>query len=234
VEHLAPEEDVLLLDVSFLSTTAEATMHVPGYAAWLETIDQSLAYAYSAKLLRLLQWQRPGRRWVLKTPHHLEFPDLVQKHYGDVQFVWTHRDIHEAIPSFLSMVVYARSLFSDVVDAHASASHWVRKIGFMLDRAMTFRYQGANDQLFVDVPYHQLVSNSHVVLSNIYHHRSDSISPELRNVFEGNEKKNPHRKFGRHEYHLSDFGLTDQDISNKTQTYRAFYDKLNTNNGKQQ
>ena len=34
IEHLAPEEDILLLDVSFLSTTAEATMHVPDYASW--------------------------------------------------------------------------------------------------------------------------------------------------------------------------------------------------------
>ena len=29
VEHNAPEEDILLLDVTFLSTTPEATMHVP-------------------------------------------------------------------------------------------------------------------------------------------------------------------------------------------------------------
>ena len=36
VEHLAPEEDVLILYVSFMSTTAEATMNVPSYAAWLE------------------------------------------------------------------------------------------------------------------------------------------------------------------------------------------------------
>ena len=67
VEAEAPEEDVLLLDVSFLSTTAEATMHVPSYAAWLEETDQSPAYAYMVKLLKLLQWQRPAKRWVLKT-----------------------------------------------------------------------------------------------------------------------------------------------------------------------
>ena len=62
VEHLAPEEDVLLLDVSFMSQTAEAITHVPSYAKWLEETDQSLAYEYMVRLLKLLQWQRPGKR----------------------------------------------------------------------------------------------------------------------------------------------------------------------------
>jgi len=57
-------------------------MHVPAYAAWLETTDQSAAYVYGAKLLKLLQWQRPGKRWVLKSPHHLEFLGLMEKYYG--------------------------------------------------------------------------------------------------------------------------------------------------------
>ena len=33
-------KDVLLLDVSFLSTTAEAITHVPTYSEWLETTNQ--------------------------------------------------------------------------------------------------------------------------------------------------------------------------------------------------
>ena len=103
IEYDAPEEDVLLLDVSFMSTTTEATMHVPTYAAWLENNDQSGAYAYMVKLLKLLQWQQPGKRWILKTPHHLEFLPQAKKYFGDVQFIWTHRDVNESIPSFLSM-----------------------------------------------------------------------------------------------------------------------------------
>ena len=55
IDILEPEEDILLLDVSFLSTTPEAITHVPSYAAWLETTDQSAAYAYYVKLLKFLQ-----------------------------------------------------------------------------------------------------------------------------------------------------------------------------------
>ncbi len=62
VEHLAPEEDILLLDVSFLSTTPEATTHVPSYSGWLEKTDQSLAYDYGSRLIDVcLQWQTAGQ-----------------------------------------------------------------------------------------------------------------------------------------------------------------------------
>ncbi len=42
VEADAPEEDVLLLDYSFLSTVPEATLRVPTYAHWLEQQDRTL------------------------------------------------------------------------------------------------------------------------------------------------------------------------------------------------
>ena len=61
VEYEAPEEDILLLDVSFMSTTPEATMQVPSYASWLEETDQSPAYEYMVKLLKILQWHQPAR-----------------------------------------------------------------------------------------------------------------------------------------------------------------------------
>jgi hypothetical protein len=44
VEHRCAEEEILLLDMSFLSTVPEATMLVPEYSAWLERQDQEPAY----------------------------------------------------------------------------------------------------------------------------------------------------------------------------------------------
>ena len=38
IDHLRPEEDVLLLDHSFMTTAPEAIMHVPTYAKWLEKL----------------------------------------------------------------------------------------------------------------------------------------------------------------------------------------------------
>lgn len=222
VEHLAPEEDVLLLDVSFMSQTAEAITHVPSYAKWLEKTDQSLAYEYMVKLLKLLQWQRPGKRWILKTPHHLEFLDLVDKHFGDVQYIWTHRNVYECIPSFLSMVSYSRVMFSNKVDKHEVAEHWVKKNGYMLSRALDFHEKNSHRTHFTDVPYRDLVQDSMKVLHRIYSDRNETISPELEKIFIETNNTNGQGRYGQHIYSLADFGIDEKYIDKYTSAYQKF------------
>lgn len=226
VEHLAPEEDVLLLDVSFLSTTAEAITHVPSYAAWLENTDQSIAYDYAVKLMKLLQWQRPAKQWVLKTPHHLEFLDLADKYFKDVKFIWTHRNVQEAIPSFLSMVAYSRAMFSNDVNAPEVAKHWVKKIGYMLTQALDYRRKNNHIQKFVDVSYQNLVADSQTVMHSIYENRKMEITPELKQVFENTEKANPKGKYGNHKYHHEDFEIDESFIDKYTKDYQLFQKEL--------
>ena len=159
IEIDQPEEDILMLDISFMSTTPEAMMHVPSYAGWLELTDQSPAYEYMVKLLKFLQWRNPARRWILKTPHHLEFPGLIMKHFGEVRFLWPHRSIYESVPSFLSMVTYNHKIFSSKVDRNEIAGHWVRKTGYMLQKAIDFREEGQNEMKFTDIDYTDLISD---------------------------------------------------------------------------
>jgi hypothetical protein len=221
IEIFEPEEDILLLDISFLSTTPEAMMNVPSYAAWLETTDQSEAYAYMVKLLKFMQWMKPAKRWVLKTPHHLEFPDLIEKHFGDVHFLWPHRSIYESVPSFLSMVTYNQMIFSDEVDSQRIASHWVRKTGYMLEKALDYRAKGKNNEKFFDIRYQDLVTDSISELSEIYK-MNGGLTSDLINRFRDHEKDHPHRKHGIHQYSLADFGLTEADIDYHTRQYQDF------------
>ena len=220
VEHLAPEEDVLLLDVSFLSTTAEATMNVPSYSNWLENTDQNPAYEYESKLLKLLQWQNPAKQWVLKTPHHLEFLELVNRHFGNVQYVWMHRDIHEAIPSFLSMLAYSRSIFSNEVDAFSLAQYWVRKIGFMLEQALEFRKD--NHHQFIDVRYDDFVENGIKSVKEIYEGRGSRMPGSLTDILLHHERNSPKGKYGVHNYRYSDFGIDEQFVNEQTEQYQKF------------
>ncbi|MCX6247144.1 MAG: sulfotransferase [Bacteroidetes bacterium] len=221
IEINEPEEDILLLDVSFLSTTPEAMMNVPSYADWLEKTDQSSAYAYAVKLLKFLQWAKPAKRWVLKTPHHLEFPDLIEKHFGEVHFLWPHRLIYESVPSFLSMVTYNQMIFSDYVDEKKIAAHWVRKTGYMLDKALDYRAKPGNSDKFTDIYYNDLIRNSEEELRRIYS-MNGGLKQDLMARFEKHEEENPHRKYGTHQYSLADFGLTESDIDKHTFRYRQF------------
>jgi hypothetical protein len=218
--HL-PEEDILLLDVSFLSTTPEATMHVPTYASWLEKTDQSSAYAYEVKLLKLLQWQRPASRWILKSPHHMEFLPLIEKHFPEVSFIWMHRNVYESIPSFLSMVAYSNALFSNRADLGRIAHHWVRKSGFMLEKALDYREKEGKDQKFTDVFYDRLFKDPIPDIKRIYQ-QNGGLSADLLEKFIKTDQANPYRKYGTHKYDLGDFGLTPSDIDEVTGHYTNF------------
>ena len=227
VEHQAEEEDILLLDVSFLSTTPEATMHVPSYADWLERTDQSSAYEYGVKLLKLLQWQRPAKHWILKSPHHLEFFDIIYKKYKNVHFLWTHRDLRACIPSFLSMVAHGRRIFSGHIDLGMITSQWMDKTKHMLDKALEFRKTGGMEKRFIDIPYETFVDQPIATIRSIYRIMGIPLEKSLEEqllMFEGRNHKG---KYGLHHYDLKDFGIDEMEIQSHYTDYLDFLKKIN-------
>ena len=74
------DEEVMLLEHTFLSWVPESGAHVPSYQRWLDDQDLTEAYRYLARFLRFIQWQkkesgRGGGRWILKSPFHLAYVD---------------------------------------------------------------------------------------------------------------------------------------------------------------
>jgi hypothetical protein len=226
VEHQAQEEDILLLDVSFLSTTPEATMHVPSYAEWLESIDQSLAYTYGAKLLKLLQWQKPAKHWVLKSPHHLEFFDIIDEQYGKVHFLWTHRDLKACVPSFLSMVAHGQRIFSKEVDLEKVTDHWMNKTKYMLNKAMSYRKLIKKDDRFIDIHYDTFMDQPIEVIDSIYKKAGLHMANKLRAHLMSVDKKNSHGKYGLHRYDLKDFGISAEQINSHYADYLIYMNEL--------
>jgi hypothetical protein len=220
IEAEAPEEEIILLDQSFLSTSAEATMNVPSYASWLEQQDHVPAYQALKQMLQFLQWQRPGERWVLKTPHHLEFLDPLLEVFPDATVVQTHRDPLKTSASFFSMVTHARAIFSDEVDPHAVAEHWLRKLGRMVGQAMRTRDR-VKDQGFVDVSYYDLMKDPVLEVRRIYETVGWDLPDSIRAKMEASRRLNRKDRHGRHNYALEDFGMSRQDVEPVVAEYRA-------------
>lgn len=222
IEYDMPEEDILLLDLSFMSQTNEATMRVPSYARWLETQDSLEAYRYLKKLMRLLMWQRPAQNTVLKSPHHMEYLETVKAVFPDAKIIQTHRDPQKTMASFVSMVCHGAGVFSDEVDAEAFSKHWQRKVRRMIDRSIEARTRETEAD-FIDVSYHDLVDDPVAQLRRIYgkagivfdhdteRHARDLLTRQTKN------------KYGRHSYRLDDFGLTEDQIERDFGSYRKRY-----------
>ena len=218
IRYDAPEEDVFLLDLSFMSQSPEAMMHVPTYSAWLERQDHSSAYRYLLTMLRLLQWQRPGRNWVLKTPNHLEHLDVVFRVLPNTTVVQTHRDPGKAVASFCSMVAHGRGILSDHVDTDEIARHWVHKMRRMLERSIEVRNSG-NADAFFDVSYYDLLTNPNEEVRRIYEHAGIEFSEEAEQAAIAVSARDVKDRHGKHIYSLRSFGLNADQMD---ETY-AFY-----------
>ena len=222
-EHDAPEEDVLLLDVSFMSQSAEATMHVPTYARWLEGRDHTRAYEEFRTLLQLLHWQVPRHHWVLKTPHHMEHLDVVLEVFPTATIVQTHRDPLKTIPSFCSMVAHGRGLFSDRVDPREIGAHWLAKTARLVELTATAR-EAADPHRFVDVSYYDLVDDPMAQLRQVYERAGIPFGEDARRAAERTANRNVQHRYGRHVYDAGSFGLTREEIEDRIAPYRRRYD----------
>ncbi len=222
-EHDAPEEDVLLLDVSFMSQSAEATMHVPTYARWLEGQDHTRAYEEFRTLLQLLHWQVPRHHWVLKTPHHMEHLDVVLEVFPTATIVQTHRDPLKTIPSFCSMVAHGRGLFSDRVDPREIGAHWLAKTARLVELTARAR-EAADPHRFVDVSYYDLVDDPMAQLRNVYERAGIPFEEDARRAAERTANRNVQHRYGRHVYDAGSFGLTREEIEDRIAPYRRRYD----------
>ena len=215
-----PEEDVMLLDLNFMSQAPEAIMHVPSYSCWLEGQDHTQTYEYFRKVLKVLCWQNPSANWVLKTPHHMEYLDVFLRVFPDATVVQTPRDPRKTLPSFCSMVAHNRAIFSDRVDPMEIAWHWTRKTHRMVELTMEVRAR-ANPSQFVDVSYYDLIEDPLGQLRRVHQRAGIDFGGDATRIAEKYVNRNPKNRFGKHTYQLSDFGLDEKMIEENFSSYRA-------------
>ena len=207
-----PEEDVLLLDVHFMSSSLEAILNIPSYAHWLSQQDHKQAYVYETKLLKLLQWRRTGKFWVLKSPHHLEYLPIIDKVFSDLHIIWMHRPIEECMPSFFSMLYYSRSMFSGEVDKYAVLSQWTQKLTSMLHEGLNYRAD--NPGRIIDVSFDDFIKSESKVIESIIE-QIPFISPKALKF----KDKTKQRYVSNHQYNLEDWGINLKDLHNRFDFY---------------
>lgn len=225
-DALGADEDIMLIDQTLLSTTAESLACIPTYRSWLHAQDLRPAYAYLLKLLRFLQWQKKQRgdpepqRWVLKTPMHLGYVDVINELMPDAIFVQTHRDPIATIPSFSSFVQGLWAGSSDQVDAHEAARQWSATLEEHLNQCMRVRDTLPKER-FIDVDFRDTVNHPMAVVERIYRRIGLPITPMARSQIEAYMASHPREARPKHEYTLEQFGFTREALERRFAAYRA-------------
>ncbi|MDX8031942.1 sulfotransferase [Lentzea sp. BCCO 10_0856] len=218
-----PEEDVILLDRTFVSMSYDSFYWVPTYGDWLRSADQRPAYRELREWLQVLQWQHPARDlpWVLKSPHHLTAVDTVLSEFEGCKIVMTHRSPVNAVPSYASMVRAMSAQYSDNVDPVRIGQYWSGRFARTLQDFATAR--AARPDRFVDVRFADTVSKPLEVARQVLDALGLPAGPADDAAFEAYLEQNRTERHGSHSYAPPDFGLSEDQLRRDFAFYSEVY-----------
>ena len=212
-----------LMNREFVSILHFMFRNVPTYMDWLQSSDMTETYRYHKLQLQYLGFHFPGKRWMLKAPAHLAYLKELLTVYPDALIVQAHRDPVHSVPSMCSLSTISRSLFSDTTDLGLIPAQWTQLMVNVANRSIQFREKTNNGQ-FLDVSYNQLVQDTLGTVQWIY----DWAGIEMSEVFKEKmttwlEQSKRRRKQNPHQYSLEQFGLTEESIQKKFESYYDQY-----------
>jgi hypothetical protein len=220
-----PDEEIMLIEHSFLSHVPESGANLPSYRAWLDRQDLRPGYAFLRRLLQFLQWQKRRRgegaeRWVLKTPMHLGYLDELFEAFPGARVIQTHRDPLETIPSVASMYLALWGLGAEKPDPLEVGRQCLERYAGALRRCLRSR-DALPAERFVDVSYRDVARDPLGAVRRIYAAAGRTLAPAAEAAMAAWVAKNPREHRPPHEYTMETFGYTRATIEHEFAEYRA-------------
>ena len=206
------DEEVLLLEHSFHSSVPESFMHLPSYSGWVEAQDHVPVYQDLSALLKYLQWQTPtraGKRWVLKSPHHLGYLDALLAVFPDAKIIQTHRHPMQTVPSFCSMCANLARPLTQQPDVRAIGAHWVRKLSRNLTACMETSMRKPDS--FLDLHFREMVLDPIAQMTRVYAFAGKRLGARAEAAMRAYRQDDAHQA-DAHSYSLADYGLSEAQI----------------------
>ncbi|OBH47995.1 sulfotransferase [Mycobacterium mantenii] len=222
------EEEIVFLADAFLSHVPESGAHLPRYRSWLDDQNFSPAYRYLHRMLQFLQWQKrqslpesgsQPRRWVLKSPAHLGYLDLLRAEFPDLHLVHMHRDPRTTIASGAGLNATLHAMHADTVDAHRVGAQWLERMGWTNDRAMRIRDRWSDDGARVtDIGFDEAVADPIGQVARVYDAIGIPLTARAEQAMWRWLAHRP-REAARPPYGLADFGLRPEQVDERFTLY---------------
>jgi hypothetical protein len=225
------EEEIVFLADAFLSHVPESGAHLPHYRAWLDEQDFTPAYAYLQRMLQFLQWQkrqrgpavRESRGWVLKSPAHLGYLDILRAHFPDLHIVHMHRDPHTTIASGASLNATLHAMHTDTVDRHRVGAQWLQRMGWTNDRAMQIRDDWSDDAARVtDIGFDDAVADPIGQVARVYDAVGLPLTLQAETAMRRWLAERP-RETARPPYGLETYGLRPEQVDERFALYNKHF-----------
>jgi len=222
------EEEIVFLADAFLSHVPESGAHLPVYRSWIDEQDFTPAYQHLYRMLQFLQWQQrrtgvTGQRWVLKSPAHLGYLDLLRARFPDLHIVHMHRDPRTTIASGAGLNATLHAMHADSVDLHRVGAQWLQRMGWTNDRAMAVRdgwrdRETGNTLRVTDIAFDDAVADPIGQVARVYEAFGLPLTAEAETAMRRWLAERP-REAPRPPYDLADYGLRPEQIDERFALY---------------
>ncbi|WP_086561180.1 sulfotransferase family protein [Streptomyces africanus] len=191
---------------------------IPEYRAWHCARDFTADYRYLKQVYQVLQYGRPRRRWVLKSPMHLENLEALRTVFPDATIVWCHRDPVTVVASFCSLIEHGMAVSSRPLDLPGIGATWLGLLSRAMTRGLAARAAIPAEQL-VDAPYSWLGSDPAAGAPKLY----AAVGAPWTEADAGRLPAAVARPKGtrKHTYDLHRYGLSRADVESAFAEYNA-------------
>lgn len=172
-------EEIELQGPDFSSYTFEwFASSAPTWRDYYLAHDQTPHYLYMKRALQAIQWQRQDqRRWILKSPQHLEQLGPLLAAFPDAVLVVTHRDPVSVLQSAATMVTYSARLHSKTVDPPAIFDYWADRIDNLLRSSVRDRHL-LNDRPSIDIGFSDFMNDQLGIIEAVYRNAEVDFEPQ--------------------------------------------------------
>ena len=174
-----PQECLLVMALDFRSMVFEGYGDVPSYTEWLLSCDMVPAYRYHERVLKLLQWRCPPRRWWLKSPAHMATIDALDAVYPDARFVMTHRDVSAVMASLCALKHALRGPLTVHIDTAALGRREETLWENALRQTLALRDAGREERFF-DVSFDTMQAAPLEAMAELYCALGDELDHDTR------------------------------------------------------
>jgi len=215
-------EEIELQAIDFSTYLPEWLAYVPEWRDYYLTHDQINHYQYLRDVLKAMQFIQGPKKWVLKSPQHLEQIPSLLKTFPDATFAITYRDPLSVVLSTATMLSYGDRVRRYKVEPENNFNYWHNRIKTLLER-FTEDYQLIPEDQKCDIFFQDLIKDNLNSVKSIYSKNSFKFDKLANDEIKEYMNSNKRGKHGQVIYNLEDFGV---DKSEFYESFKFYFDEF--------
>ncbi|ADU00070.1 sulfotransferase family protein [Mycolicibacterium gilvum] len=217
VDHI--HEDIGLMVQDFASGFFTTLTHLPRWSDYLRDHDQTPGYQFLRMMLQVLSHQDGStRRWVLKSPQHLEQFVPIMNVFPDATVIVTHRDPVDVSVSMATMMTYTMRMSVDDVDVPTVAGYWIDRIDEMLSACLR-DHDKLPAERTIDVRFDEFMADDLAMVQRVWDTAGYTPSDESRAAVAEYLAGHTRGRLGTVDYRAEDLGLDRDELRRRFAPY---------------